>query len=245
VVDREPSLTQAEPGLACATSALASQQAVDALQRRISTGELKEGVRLPSQRELSRDLGVSRATLREALSVLETLGLVQVAPRKGVFVGTAKDGAGTRRTRWRFAARYSEQEVFELRYTLETSAARFAALSSDRDHVEKLAETITRMKEAGKDRDAAQYANSDFDFHHLIIQTAGNRLLADLHAGIRPLVIETQRLPLYHPAEFWEPIREHERILDALRLQDPDGAAYLMQMHLTRAAGRSGTSFRL
>ena len=222
----------------------ASQQAVEALQRRIASGDLPAGGQLPSQRDLAKTLGVSRATLREALSVMETLGLLRVEPRTGVFVRGAGERAAHERRSWRFGKRYSEAEVFELRSMLETSAARLAALSGEANWIEPLTDTLAAMKAAAREQIASRFADADFAFHHTIVQAAGNRLLIDMHAGLRPLVVESQRLPLAYPAEFWDPIREHERILEALRLGDPDGAEYYMKLHLTRAAERAGAPLR-
>ena len=79
----------------------------------ILEGTLKSGDRLPAQRELSEQFGISRASLREALSVLETLGLVRVEVGRGVFVlGPGEDAVP--QAKWRYADRYSPLEVYEL-----------------------------------------------------------------------------------------------------------------------------------
>ena len=105
---------------------LVPRSAVQRIQSMILDGTLKPGDRLPAQRELSEQFGISRASLREALSVLETLGLVQVEVGRGVFV-LGPDGDGTPQAKWRFADRYSPMEVYETRLMLEPRSAALAA----------------------------------------------------------------------------------------------------------------------
>ena len=105
---------------------LVPRSAVQRIQSMILEGTLKPGDRLPAQRELSEQFGISRASLREALSVLETLGLVRVEVGRGVFV-LGPGGDAPPQAKWRFADRYSPLEVYETRLMLEPRAAGMAA----------------------------------------------------------------------------------------------------------------------
>src|SRR5690348_4011025 len=90
----------------------ALQQAVQTIQAMILRGD---GERLPSQRDLSQQLGLSRASLREAVSLLETLSLVRTEPARGVFVIDPATKGHVPRSR--FAAQYSGEELYQLRTT--------------------------------------------------------------------------------------------------------------------------------
>src|SRR6476659_1341922 len=92
------------------------------IQQQILEGALKPGERLPSQRTLSEKFGISRASLREALSVLETLGLIDIKAGLGVFVAT-----GAPRVRGRIVDSGSARDVYEARLGLEAIAAALAA----------------------------------------------------------------------------------------------------------------------
>ncbi len=107
-----------------------AQMAVTALQKMIEEEQLAPSAPLPPQRELAKELDVSRATLREALSILATIGLVSIEPGRGTFV-RAKNDAGelTPAPSWRFAARYSPAEVYQFRYIAESHAAQLAAMN--------------------------------------------------------------------------------------------------------------------
>jgi GntR family transcriptional repressor for pyruvate dehydrogenase complex len=73
---------------------------------------------------------------------------------------------------------------------------------------------------------------------------SGNRLFAEIHHLNREAILESQKLPLATHKRLWEPVSEHERILQALEQRDPDGASYLMQLHIIRAADRVGITLK-
>src|SRR6185312_16078854 len=108
-----------------------SQSAVQRIQTLILSGELARGSRLPSERQLARQLAVSRASLREALSILETMALVRIEPGRGTFVVADGSTPGTvvPMPVWRFGNRYSPREVYQLRHLTEGYAARLAAMA--------------------------------------------------------------------------------------------------------------------
>ena len=108
--------------------------ALHAIRKLIDEGGYRAGDALPSQRELAERLGVSRASLREALSSLSALGVISVQPGKGVFV----QGQEARRDvsggfTWPFAERISAADTFQLRFALEGFAAGLAALALTAD----------------------------------------------------------------------------------------------------------------
>src|ERR1700757_2500033 len=101
-----------------------SHKIVRQLQDIIGHGELKAGALLPSERELASRFWVSRSSVREALSILETLGLVATEPgRRARVLGTSNE-PDKRLTRWHYASRFNENDVYELRLILESRAAR-------------------------------------------------------------------------------------------------------------------------
>ncbi len=102
------------------------QYAVDAIRRLIETEGYAPGAALPAQRELAERLGVSRASLREALSTLSALGLVSVQPGRGVYV---QEATGAPDGHWPFAGEVAAAHVFQLRFALEGFAAGLAAVT--------------------------------------------------------------------------------------------------------------------
>lgn len=215
------------------------------IQEMLRSGQLAPGQALPSQRQLAQELQVSRASLREALSILDTLGMIRIEQGRGTFVvapDAVADGEanGPWHGTWRFAARYTPEEVYQFRAILEPSAAALAAQLVTDEEIARLEQCLRAFKEATREMDLVASSERDFEFHVLILRFARNRMLADLHGSYRQLLLESQRLPLARRSRLWEPVSEHERILQALAMRDPDGAAYYMRTHIHRAADRSG-----
>ena len=211
------------------------------LQTMIRDGRIKPGEALPPQRDLARDLNISRATLREALSILATIGQIVATPSgRGFVVSPEDDTLAT--PSWRFAARYSLREVYQFRYIAESYAAHLAALDHTKQEVEELKESIESFRKATGALDLAAYAQADFDFHQIILRTSRNKLLMDMHHTFASVLFESQRLPTERRGNLWNAVTEHERILEAIAMNDPDGASYYMRKHISMAGSRAGLS---
>lgn len=212
-------------------------ETVRRIQEMISSGQVKSGEKLPSQRVLSESFNVSRTSLREALSVLETLGFVRVEPGRGAVVC----GEGNRtNSRWRFEDRFPEDDVFQLRMVLETYTARLAATRITDLQLQRLGGNIESMRSAVRIQDLEASARIDLEFHRLIMSFAGNKVFTEIYDGLGNVILELHRLPLMDRTRLWEPVTEHENIFQALQRHDPDSASYYMRLHLIRTAGRSG-----
>lgn len=211
---------------------------VEYIQRLILKGGLKAGQRLPSQRELAEQLGVSRPSVREALTVLETMGLVTVRVGSGVFV--AKTDA--RRPLWRYSDRCTPADVYEARLGLEGYAARLAAARIDKPVEERLRRCTDAMRSALESGDVIGLAVNDTAFHDMIFELSGNPVLAAMYRPVREMLVESQRLPMAQLDRLSETVCEHEAILEGIASQDPDTAEAAMQSHIRSAAGRFGIS---
>jgi GntR family transcriptional repressor for pyruvate dehydrogenase complex len=206
----------------------------------IANGELATGSKLPSQRELSQRFGVSRTAIREAVSLLEASGVLRTEPGRGMFVGrsgaasvAAVNGADAQPP-------YSKLDMCRFRYMLEGQTVRLAAMRITDRHIEALDRNLARFKAQTRATDLHAAAATDFAFHHLIVGYAGVPLFTDLHASHQTHLLSMIEMPrtLYNRA--WEPVVEHERILEALKRRDPDEARYYMESHIVRSAERLG-----
>lgn len=217
---------------------LVPQAAVEKIRQIIDEQGLRPGDQLPPQRELAERLSISRASLREALSALETLGLIRIEVGRGVFLTNGKPPDPV--AAWRFADLYSPREVYEARLTLEPQAAQMAATALPTAALESLANTLVRMRTAFQAHDFAQAGVEDSMFHRLIVEGCGNRMFMDLFRTVDAVVAEIQRLPFAQEDRVWETLEEHERILVALQTRDGNRAAQAMFDHISGAAGRLG-----
>lgn len=218
-----------------------TQKALERIQDMIRSEAFPRGEPLPPQRRLAEDLNVSRASLREALSILGTLGILRIEQGRGTFVASVGDDAEAKadgHALWRFTARFSLEEVYQFRAVAEPAAAALAAMQAVDEEIRQLEENLRSFKEATREMDLVASSQIDFEFHRLIMVFSRNRMLLGIHGTYRHIMLESQRLPLVQRSRLWEPIAEHERILEAIRIHDPDGARYYMRLHISRAADR-------
>lgn len=208
------------------------------IQGMILSGELAAGSRIPGQRDFAEMLGVSRASLREALLTLETLGLVHTQPGRGTFVASGK---GTP-AKWRYADRYPVDDVFQTRILLESRIAALAAVAAGPADLARLAAATDRMEVSFAERDLVSNVEADLEFHGLIVGLCPNRMLVDLYHSVREQLTQTQAqpIPVTAPTRMAQSIAEHRAIITALAGSDPAGAADAMQSHIRNTARCAG-----
>jgi GntR family transcriptional repressor for pyruvate dehydrogenase complex len=214
------------------------------IARRISSmirnGELPTGTKLPSQRDLSTQFGVSRTAVREAISQLEASGALRTEPGRGMFVGRRPDASAPGGEAALERVTYSRFDLCQFRYMLEGQAARLAAMRLTDSDIEGLEVNLQKFKAQTRAKAMHDVARTDFEFHNTIVRLAGVQLFTDLHNAHRAMLIEMIEMPRSQLNRAWEPVVEHERILEALRRRDPDEARYYMQSHIVRSSERLG-----
>jgi len=228
-----------------------SDHAGRVIRQRIAQGMYPVGSLLPSQRELSQQLGISRTSLREALSTLQGMGLVVARPGKGVYVaqppasGAAPAQAASTNVTWRFAKTCALADVYQLRFALEGFAARLATLAVETSDIAWLRDNLQQMQQALAQDDLARAGQLDFAFHLHIATLSGNRALADVLRTSSEVMQESQRLPFYQRAARGATSQEHAAIIDALAVGQPEPAQQAMTAHIVQAAQRAGVHFPL
>jgi GntR family transcriptional repressor for pyruvate dehydrogenase complex len=209
--------------------------AIATIRERIEAGVYPVGSLLPAQRQLSEELAISRASLREALSTLEALGLLMIRPGKGVYVESAQ---ATAAQSWRFAEQSSLPDTYQMRFALEGFIARMAALAvSDSD----LAWFEDNIALACDELDEA--ARLDYDFHMRIVSIAGNAAIESILSSAAEIMKESQRMPFYRRELVLSTYTEHRAILDALKARDSAVAGKAIETHISNAAQRAGVYF--
>lgn len=215
------------------------------IQTLIAERSLKPGDCLPGQRELSERMGISRPAIREALAVLETLGVVEVRPGRGVFLSQPDEAVPPNAgTAWRLSTQSSPQEIYQLRFAIEGFAVRMAARRVGPKDASRLREINTRMEWLLKEGDVVAAAAEDFAFHLAIVRLSGNRAMEQILMNIDRLILGTQMMPLSRRQRLFEPIEEHAKIVEGIEHGDSELAGVMMRYHITRAAERSGTLFQ-
>jgi GntR family transcriptional repressor for pyruvate dehydrogenase complex len=214
------------------------------IQGMILSGELRSGEKVPSQREFALSLGVSRASLREALLTLETLGLLKTEPGRGTFVSQERPSASRNMARWRYADSYSVADVFETRIMLEGRIAGLSTPTLTEAEFQALEIETDRMERNWERGDLLSNAEADLEFHAIIAAACPNRMIVDLYQSVRDKLTETQiqPIPITEPARMRASIAEHRRVIDALRMRDAAKATREMQDHIRNTARCAGIS---
>jgi DNA-binding GntR family transcriptional regulator len=194
-------------------------QVLAELRRRIVDGDYPPGERLTEDR-LASDFGTSRNPVREALRVVEADGLVTLVPRRGAVVATPDASAVS--------------ELFAVRSSLESVAARLAAERATPAQVAELRALLEKAREATERGDLSQVAELNSAFHMRVTELSGNRWLRTLSASVYLHVHWIFRLTAAHRAPHsWQ---EHIRLVDAIADGDGDAAAIAAQVHVDAAA---------
>ncbi|PMS35498.1 GntR family transcriptional regulator [Trinickia symbiotica] len=217
-----------------------TEAAAATIKERIHQGVYPVGSLLPAQRQLSDELQISRASLREALSTLEALGLVTIRAGKGVYVARARPAHPQR---WRFADQVSLPDTYQMRYALEGFVARLAVVAIGEDDLAPLEENLDALRVALTDGEFETAARLDFDFHMRIVALAGNSAIETILRNSADIMQESQRLPFYQRELVLSTHREHAAIVEALRSRDPDRAGRAIETHIVAAAQRAGVYF--
>jgi len=201
----------------------------------LSSG-LKDGARLPAERELCATLGIGRAELRKALLVLENNGALRREVGRGTFLakkpGRVKSDASKQLTE-EIAERTGPFEAMVARLALEPELARLAAMHATPGHLKELRLLAKAMREAPS---WLSYEEKDSEFHNLVAEASGNSLLRDVYKimnGVR-FVVVWRRLDTSQarPDARYHSFDEHDVIIDALERRDGPAAHKAMQAHL-------------
>ncbi len=214
------------------------------IEERIVAGELQPGDRLPGERQLSELLNVGRSSVREALRVLEALGIVVARTGKGEASGSviasSEGGALASLLRMQLALdRYSVDDVVEMRVMTETWAARQAAEraatgdGSD-EFLKDLHDQVAAMGEEGIDIN--RFLEKDTEFHVGVASAAQNRLVSHWMHALRES-IRREMTVAFEAVEDWQTMTaklraEHAAVLEAIRAGDGDLAADLVEQHI-------------
>jgi len=202
------------------------------LRERIASGAWPLGSRIPTEPELSAELGVGRSTVREAVRSLASLGMVEALTARGTFVRATTPAPAVLLDA---LSVYSSSELVGCRRALDVEAAQATAARRTEDDVVRLdallADQLRLVQELGVGAPPSCPA-----FHGAIAAASGNRLLAELgtslSTALRASGLDARIAEALDPARV---VDEHDKILTAIRDRDVARVAHLMAMHLDGA----------
>lgn len=204
------------------------EQIVQTLTEHISSAGLKPGDQLPPERELAAKLGVSRASLAQALVALEVLGVVKVRHGDGIVIEEqATDRQVVQALR---AHRDRLPDIIEARAALEVKLAALAAERRTDADLREIDDALAAM--AADVRAGGRGVEGDERFHAAVTEAGHSTLLARLMREISDLIRRTRLESLSQPGRPAVSLVGHQRIADAIRARDTQGAARAMEEHI-------------
>ncbi|MBI2297099.1 MAG: FCD domain-containing protein [Betaproteobacteria bacterium] len=193
------------------------------IERQILAGELQGGARL-NELEIARNLGISRAPVRESLRILEQAGLVVSRKNYGVFV--------------RVVSIEEAREIYQARSYIDAGVGQELARRINPRDLAELQGMVERMESAFTASDAATYHELNVAFHERMVEIAGNRKLLDIYRNLLNELALYRRHSLGQPGAMRSSVEEHRRILAAIRSADSDAAGKAMRDHIIASGER-------
>lgn len=209
-----------------------TQRAIERIKAMIADGALRPGQRLPTERELSAEMGLSRSSMREAIRALTTLGVLEARHGAGVYV-TALRPADLLEA-FSVLAEISQGqtllEVLQVRRILEPAATALAAARATDDQLRGLSKVLDRM---GHSCSVGETVAADLTFHQAIVEMTGNATLAAVNDGLSSRTFHARVWRGHREEGITARLREdHDRIHRALLARDPEAARAAATVHV-------------
>lgn len=223
------------------------RQIAEQLRVLIADGEFPPGSRLPAERDLAKQLGVSRPSVREALIAMEVEGWIDIRTGSGIYVlSQASKAKRTLRDQPLAAVEWGPLELIRARRVVEGEIACMAAVLAKRKDKDTMRQAIDAMKCSAAQGELP--LDGDRDFHTAIVTACGNGVLIETVQGFW----DSRRGPLFtrlgdyfeNPKSWQMAIAEHETIFKAIAARDGPAARSAMHRHMDMSHTRLSASWR-
>lgn len=211
------------------------EQIAASIQNMIAEDDLESGSRLPSERQLAQTLGVNRATVREAIRLLQERGLVEIRIGNGTYVTDMTPAVVSESiARYFFCGSCAHEDLFVLREILEPEMAALAAVNASPDELAKLSELVNDIESTFSRQDLDNYVAADTGFHEMLAVATHNELIAAIVAGLEEVMkkwirAQTELYRLEAGA------LSHRGVYEGIVARDPDRAREAMRIHMRTA----------
>lgn len=216
-----------------------ANQVVGFVRDLIERGRLRQGDRLPAERELATQIGVSRPTVRMGLHALAAMGCVQSRHGSGTYIPTGPPALGTEPLSLLAALHgFTHEQMYDARRILEVGAAGLAAECATPEQIASLAEEVASLFAAMDN--PQRFLVHDIDFHRAIAAASGNPIIAAVVEMVSALYYEQRRETAAQASDrdLRDAAESHREIYQAVRARDVEAARHAMNEHLVRASAR-------
>lgn len=213
-----------------------AEQVVAHVRGLIERKALRPGDRLPAERELATQIGVSRPTVRMGLHALAAMGCVQSRHGAGTFIPAGGPALDSGALSLQAALHdFTHAQMYDARRILEVGAAGLAAECATSEQIASLAEEVASLF-ASMDN-PQRFLVHDIDFHRLVAAASGNPIIAAVVEMVSALYYQQRRETAEQAADrdLRDAARAHREIYQAIRARDGDAARRAMNAHLLRA----------
>lgn len=211
---------------------------VEAISESIRSCALRPGDKLPPEATIMAEHGVSRTVVREAITSLQTAGLIETRHGIGSFVRAVPGDPQLRIDADRIVTVRDVLAMLELRASLESESAALAAARRTDEQIGGMRHALDSFQ--ANLASGGDTVGADFQFHLQIAYATGNRYFAEIMSHLGTATIPRTRINVVqNTAEYLAVVHtEHETILDAILRRDPEGARSAMRAHLNRSLER-------
>lgn len=211
------------------------EKIVEQIEKRIVDGELKAGDKLPPERELANQFGVSRTSVREAMKALSLRGLIEVTPGRGTFITdqTSQAFRHSMNLMLQLGKTDTNRFLLELREILEPEIAAMAAARATKENLETLREAVEAMDRSMAD--VSGYVEADLDFHLSLAQSAQNPIILSLLDSLISELREQRFRSANVEGALHRGQPNHKAVLAAIEQGDAEKARRAMLKHMKQA----------
>ena len=213
----------------------------------ILEGRLKRGDQIESDRELAKKLNVGRSAVREALKVLDVLGMIDIRLGQGTYITSRETNFFSVPLSWSlFLDGTQVKSILQVRGALELRAVQLASQCEDKNKLDKLTDIYYRMQKTfqeSKDTDNLQHAlqetlNVDIEFHTCIAECSGNPIILSMLTTIRNFLKRVSGTGMVDSEQLQAVVEEHQKLYGAIISGNVDAATQTMMKHLAASMAR-------
>ena len=205
----------------------------------IESGELKQGDKLPNEMGIVKQTEISRTSVREALSALELMGIIERVPGEGTFIASTLPlkAANSKDLLLKFLVDTENVngsfEALEARVALEPSVALMAARRAEPEDIETMDAILEKMEKSIKDNETGAFLDLDYDFHLAIAKATQNDVLFEMNKQLLELAnLHMWRTFKINLGLLKPTLDAHRKILGAIKKRDPKKAEFYAEVHL-------------
>lgn len=214
-----------------------SEMIIAQINDKVLSGELRPGDKLPAERVLAEQLQVSRSSLREALRVLQFMGILDIRPGEGLFLESNSNMLSDHFLVSHLIKQFSAIEIYEARKFIEVDIVELAAKRILQEEEELLEDAYRRLVEAKNDE--TLFLDANLKFHETIASISKNDVLTEIISAIWKLTFETNLMEnLFETNDIAQRSNEgHKKIMEAIIARDSDRAKKEIVEHLDVVEG--------